>query len=170
MDLGIDLVFEMIENQRAEIGQGKQNENIGKEQTCHGIVRHIPCDNRQRKCPPGKRYEPDEVERVVAHMYAEDVDDIEIWYRQQQKQKMVAEEMPAVGRIKQPDEEVKDKEYTHPELESHIAVAFEKVYFFESVDRDKNNQENRQNEHTKIQQCKEDPADAARRFTAGILC
>jgi hypothetical protein len=85
-DLMVDAGLALIEYQRAKVCDQQQDDKISHEQRADGIARQIANDYRHGQCTARQGNKPDEIKGIGTQVNVKDIDEIKIWYRQQQKQ------------------------------------------------------------------------------------
>ena len=104
----------------------------------------VSYDNRHCQGTPRQWYKTHKIDGIVAEVYVQQIDNIEIWDRQQQKDDTMPEKPPFILRESQLHKKIKYEKYTYPKLEFHICPVSEKFHLVERINGDPYNKYHRQ--------------------------
>ena len=120
MQPGIDVPFEIEEDQRRDVGEGEHRENVGPQQLGDLLVEPPPDDDVERQHHPQQRHGNDEHAPLARHVDPRPGDDVHVGDGDQQEPAVAKEEPSLVFIDRHADEEIRHEDQAYEELNPQV--------------------------------------------------
>ena len=151
---GIDGLLAGKEEYARKIEHKHHYRQIGSEDADNPVGRHISHHDCHCPRPADERNEADVVERVGREIDREQVDEVQIGNRDEQKPDVVPRVGPMPVSDGNPDQIVEDEEDTNAQLKGHVDAVVKKIDIVENLVGHERDERSRENEYDRMQNAK----------------